>query len=87
MFILSLNELPPRAASLLLNLDVKNVCRLCDLPELPLIRPSMANSVAGQAEKARKHYLLIELVRPNARHAGSSVAPVPADGAGGLPIN
>jgi len=87
MFILSSNELPPRAAFPLRNLDTKHVCRLCDLPEVLLIRPPMANSVAGEVDKARKHYLLIELVPPNARRAGSSVAPVPADGAGGLPID
>jgi hypothetical protein len=87
MFILSSNELPPRAAFLLRNLDVKDFCPLCDLPEVPLTRPSMANSVAGEVDKARKHCLLIELVPPNARRAGSSVAPVPADGAGGLPID
>ena len=87
MFILSSNELPPRAAFLLRNLDVKDFCRLCDLPEVPLIRPSMGNSVAGEVDKARKHYLPIGLVPPNARRAGCSVAPVPVDGVGGLPID
>jgi hypothetical protein len=87
MFILFSNELPPRTTFLLWNLDVKDFCRLCDLPEVPLIRPLMADSVAGEVDQARKHHLLIELVPPNARRAGSSVAPVPADGAGGLPID
>jgi hypothetical protein len=86
MFMFSSNELPPRAAFLLRNLDVKDFCWLCDLPEVPLIRPSVANSAAGEVDKARKHYLLIELVPPNARRTGSSVAPVLADGAEGLPM-
>ena len=50
-----------------------------------LIRPGVANCVAGEVKSAGKHYLVIESVGPDTRHAKSST--VPADGAGGLPID
>ena len=85
MFTLSSMEPAPRAAFSFPNLDMKDVFRPCDPPGAPLIRPSMANRVAGEVDKAHKHYFMIEWFRRNARHAGSSTAPV--DGAGGLPID
>ena len=87
MFPLSSRELPSRSTSLLPDLDMQDVCRFCDLPEAPLIRSRVANYVAGEVDNDYKHNLTIESVWPNARRAGSSTAPVPADGAGGSGID
>ena len=87
MFVLSSTEFPSCAVFLLRNLDAQRVYRLCDLTEASPIRPNVANCVAGLVNRADKHHLVIESVRLDTRHAGSSPVPVPADGAGGLPIN
>jgi hypothetical protein len=87
MFTLCATEIPLCATFLLRDLDMQDVCWLCDLLEAPLIRPCVANCVAGEVDKAYKRCLVIELVRPNARHAGSSTDHVPTVGAGGLPID
>ena len=64
-----------------------SVCRLHDSSKAApscLARPSC---VAGKVNSADKLYLVIELVRPDAKHAQRSTVPVPADGAGGLPLD
>ena len=49
-----------------------------------LARPSC---VAGKVKSADEFYLVIELVRPDTKHAQCSTVPVPADGAGGFPLD
>lgn len=72
---------------LLRDLDTQRVYRLHDFTKTLLIRPSVAYCVAGKVNSADKLYLVIESVRPDTRHSRSSTVPVPADGAGGLPID
>jgi hypothetical protein len=86
MFTLSSTEIPSCPVFPVRDLDAQRVYRLCDLTAALLIRPCVANSVAGTVSSADKHYLVIESVRPDTIHAKSSPIPVPADGAGGSPI-
>jgi hypothetical protein len=86
LFLLSRTEYPSCAVFLLRDLDTKRVYRLYDFTKAQLIRPNVAYCVAGKVNSADKLYLVIESVRPDTRHIGASTVPVPADGAGGLPI-
>ena len=52
------------------------------LHQSQLILPDKAYCVAGKVNSADKLYLVIESVRPDAKHTQSSNAPVPDDGAG-----
>jgi hypothetical protein len=85
MFTFSSTAAPSYQMFQLRDLDTQRVYRLCDLTEASLIRPTVANSVAGGVNRGGKHNLVIESVRSNTKYAGSS--PVPADGAGGSPID
>jgi len=86
LFLLSRTEYPSCAVFLLRDLDTKRVYRLYDFTKAQLIRPNVAYCVAGKVNSADKLYLVLESVRPDTRRIGSSMVPVPADGAGGLPI-
>ena len=86
MFMLSSTEFPSCARFLLRDLDAQRVYRLFDLTEALLIWPNVAYYVAGKVNSADKLYLVIESVRSDIEHVRSSTGPVPADGAGGLPI-
>jgi hypothetical protein len=74
------------AVILLPDLDTQRVYRLHDFTKALLIRPDVAYCVAGKVNTADKLYLVIESVRPDARHTRRSTVPAPADGAGGLSI-
>ena len=86
MFTLSSTAAPSYPMFQLRDLDTQRVYRPCDLTETPLIRPTVANYVAGGVDTGGKHNLVIESVRSDTRYAGPSIIPVPVDGAGGLPI-
>jgi hypothetical protein len=64
--------------------DTQRVYRLYDFSKTQLIRPDAAYCVAGKVNSADRLYLVIESVRPDTKHCRVSIAPVPADGAGGL---
>ena len=68
---------------LLQDLDTQRVYRLHDFTKAQLIRPGVAYHVAGKVNSADKLYLVIESVRPDTKHAKSSIVPVVAGGAGG----
>ena len=85
--LLSRTEYPSYAVFLLRDLDTQRVYRLHDFSKAQLIQPDVAYCVAGKVNSADKLYLVIESVRPDTRHSRSSTLPVPADGAGGLPID
>jgi hypothetical protein len=87
MFTLFSTEIPSCSVFPERDLDAQRVYWLCDLTEALLIRPSAANFVAGKVTSADKHRLVIESVRPDTIAARSSPVPVPADGAGGSPID
>ena len=86
MFTLSPTEIPSCQVFPVRDLDAQRVYWLWDLTEALLIRPRVANSVAGRVTSAEKHHLVIESVRPDTIYDRSSPVPVPADGAGGSPI-
>ena len=83
LFLLSRTEYSSCAVFLLRDLDTQRVFRLYDFTKAQLIRPGVAYCVAGKVNSAGKLYLVIESVRPDAKHAQVSKAPIPADGAGG----
>ena len=84
MFTFSLTEYPSCAVFVLQDLDTQLVHRLYDFSKTQLIRPTVANCIAGKVSSANKLCLVIESVQPDTRHSRSFT--VPADGAGGLPI-
>jgi hypothetical protein len=86
LLLLSRTEYPSFAVFLLRNLDTRRVYRLYDFSKAQLIRPGVAYWVSGKVNSADKLYLVIESVRPDSKHQGSSTAPVPAHGAGGWPM-
>jgi hypothetical protein len=87
LFLLSRTEYPSYAVFLLRDLDTQRVYLLYDFTKAQLIRPGVAHCVAGKVNSAGKLYLVIESVRPDTKHVGSSTVPAPADGAGGSSID
>ena len=87
LYLLSRTEYPSCAVFLLQDLDTQRVYRLHDFSKAQLIQPNVAYCVAGKVNSTDKLYLVIESVRPDTRRSRSSPLPVPADGAGGLPID
>jgi hypothetical protein len=83
LFLLSRTDYRSCAVFLLRDGDTKRVYRLYDFTKALLIRPGVAYCVAGKVNSADKLYLVIESVRPDAKHARASKAPIPTDGAGG----
>jgi hypothetical protein len=57
--------------------------KLYDLTKAHTLKPGSYCCVAGEVKRADKLYLVIEAVKPDAKHNPFSIAPVPADGAGG----
>ena len=51
--------------------------------KLSVMQPDVAYCIAGKVNSADKLYLVIESVRLDTKHARCSIAPSPADGAGG----
>jgi hypothetical protein len=51
-----------------------------------ILTPGQYYCVSGKVNSADKLYLVVESVRPDAKHMPHSNAPVPADGAGGRPV-
>jgi len=83
LLLLSRTEYPSCAVFLMQDLDTKRVYRIHDFTKAQLIRPGVAYCIAGKVNSADKLYLVIESVKPDSKHAGSSTLPIPTDGAGG----
>ena len=83
LVLISRTEYPSYAVLLMQDRDTKRVYRLYDFSKAQPIRPNVAYCVAGKVNSADKLYLVIESVRPDIKHARSSNAPIPIDGAGG----
>ena len=83
LYLLSRTEYPSCAVFLLRDHDTQRVYRLHDFTKTLLIRPEVAYCVAGKVNSTDRLYLVIESVRPDTKHAQSSNATVPVDGAGG----
>ena len=62
------------------------VYRLYDFSKSQIITPDQYYCVFGKVNSADKLYLVIESVKPDIKHDRCSIAPVPADGAGGRPM-
>ncbi len=86
LLLLSRTEYPKCAVFLLRDLYTQRVYPLHDFTKALLLRHGVAYSVAGKVNSTDKLYLVLESVRPNIKHLRSSIAPVPADCAGGSPI-
>jgi hypothetical protein len=87
LFLLSRTEYPSCAVFLLKDYDTNRVYRLYDFTKACVIQPNVAYCVAGKVNSADKLYLVIESVRLDTKHPGSSNAPAPADGAERTPID
>ncbi len=83
LFLLSRTEYRSCAVLLMQDRDTQRVYRLYDFTKAQLISPHKAYCIAGKVNSADKLYLVIESVRPDAKHAPCSNAPAHADGAGG----
>jgi len=83
LFLLSRTEYPTYAVFLLQDRDTQRVYRLYDFTKAQRLQPHVAYCVAGKVNSADPLYLVIESVRLDTKHAGSSPDPAPADGAGG----
>jgi len=86
LFFISRTEYPAYAVLLIEDRDTQRVYRLYDFSQAQLIRPGVANCVAGKVNSADRLYLVIESVHPDTKHRRVSEAPVPAEGAGGLQL-
>ena len=85
LVLISRTEYPSHALLLMRDRDTQRVYRLYDFSKAQLIQPNVAYIVAGKVNSADRLYLVIESVRPDTTRRRASTAPVPADGAGGLP--
>jgi hypothetical protein len=74
------------AVFLMQDRDTQRVYRLYNFNSAQLIPADTAYCRAGRVNSSDEFYLVIESVRPDARHARHSDVPVPADGAGGSGI-
>ncbi|MBV9766000.1 MAG: hypothetical protein JOZ48_14230 [Acidobacteriaceae bacterium] len=83
LFLLSRTEYPSYAVFLLEDRDTRRVYRLYDFTKARPISPGVAYCVAGKVNSADRLYLVIESVRLDTKHPGSSTLLPPADGAGG----
>jgi len=66
--------------------STRRVYRLYDFKKTQIITPDQHYCVCGKVNSADKLYLVIESVKPDAKHSRVLHAPVPADGAGGGPL-
>jgi hypothetical protein len=86
LVLISRTEYPSHAVLLMRDRDTQRVYRLYDFSKTQLIRPDVAYLIAGKVNSADKLYLVIESVRPDSKQRRVSTVPLPADGAGGMPV-
>lgn len=83
MLTFSWTEYPSYPAFLLQDRNTQRIYRPFDFTNAQLIRPGVADCVAGNVKSADKLNLVIDLVRLDAKHARYSTVPAHVDGAGG----
>jgi hypothetical protein len=66
---------------MVLDHSTHRVYRLHDFTKAHAMEPGSYYCVVGKVNSADKLYLVIESVKPDAKHSRSSSAPVPVDGA------
>jgi len=67
----------------MLDADTRRVYRLLDFTKRFSLTSGRACCVAGKINSMNTLYLVIESVKLDTKHRWSSIAPIPADGAGG----
>ena len=67
--------------------STRRVYRLYHFTKSRIITSGQYYCVSGKVNSADKLYLVIESVKPDTKQVRSSIAPVPADGAGGRPMD
>ena len=67
--------------------STRRVYRLYDFSKSQTFTPGQYYCVSGKVNSADKLYLVIESVKPDHKHSSPSIAHIPADGAGGSPID
>jgi hypothetical protein len=83
LFFLSRTEYPSCAVFVMLDRDTQRVYRLFDFTKRLHLTPDRPYCVSGKVNSVHTLYLVIESVRPDTKHERHSIAPDPADGAGG----
>jgi hypothetical protein len=83
LFLLSRTEYPSCAVFVMLDRDTQRVYRLFDFTKRLHLTPDRPYCVTGKVNSVQTLYLVIESVKPDTKHDGPSIAPVPTDGAGG----
>ena len=86
--LLLLSQTEYRSCAVLVMRDdsTRRVYRLYDFTKSRILTPGQYYCVSGKVNSADKLYLVIESVKPDAKHVEDSIAPVPAGGAGGQPM-
>jgi hypothetical protein len=86
--LLLLSRMEYRSCAVLVMRDdsTHRVYRLHDFTKSHLITPGQYYCVSGKVNSADKLYLVVESVKPDTKHRVDSIAPVPADGAGGRSV-
>ena len=69
------------AVTMVLDHSTHRVYRLHDFAKARAMEPDSYYCVSGKINSADKLYLVIESVKPDAKHNRSSITPVPVDGA------
>jgi hypothetical protein len=83
LFLLSRTAYRSCAVFLMQDRDTQRIYRLYDFTKAQLISPDQAYCIAGKVNSADKLYLVIESIRPDAKHPRYSNAHAHVDGAGG----
>lgn len=67
--------------------STRRVYRLYDFTKSHILTPGQYYCVTGKVNSADKLYLVVESLKPDAKHTAASTVPIPADGAGGRPMH
>ena len=81
--LLSRTEYRSCAVFMVLDHSTRRVYRLHDFTKAHAMEPGSYYCVSGKVNSADKLYLVMESVKPDAKHNRSSSAPAHVDGAGG----
>ncbi len=79
--LLSRTEYRSCAVFMVLDHSTHRVYRLHDFTKAHAMEPDSYYCVSGKVNNADKLYLVIESVKPDAKHNWSSIAPAPVDDA------
>lgn len=83
LLLLSRKEYPTCAVLLMRDDSTRRVYRLYDFTKSQTPTPGQYYCVFGKVNSADKLYLVIESIRPDAKHGPHSTVPAPANGARG----